>query len=163
VTKALLRTSIACMIGLASIGFGTAQQCNGIWLSVAADAHRCFPPGTGERFKDCADCPEMVVVPAGTFTMGSPPDEPHREGAREDQVKVTFASPFAIGAFAVTRREFAAFVSATNYTLDEGCYFWTGTTWEERSDRSWRSPGFAQDENHPVTCVDLKAAKAYAA
>jgi hypothetical protein len=29
----------------------------------------------GETFKDCDDCPEMVVVPAGEFTMGSPPDE----------------------------------------------------------------------------------------
>jgi formylglycine-generating enzyme required for sulfatase activity len=163
VTKALLRTSIVCVIGLSSLGVSHAQPCDGIWLSVAADAHRCFRPGTGERFKDCADCPEMVVAPAGTFTMGSPPDEPQREGAREDQVPVSIATPFAIGAFAVTRREFAAFVSATNYTLDQGCYFWTGTTWEERSDRSWRSPGFAQDENHPVTCVDLKAAKAYAA
>jgi hypothetical protein len=43
--------------------------------------------------------------------------------------------------------------------LDEGCYFWTGTTWEERSDRSWRLPGFTQDDHHPVTCVDLKPPK----
>ena len=76
---------------------------------------------------------------------------------------VTIAKPFAIGAFAVKRGEFAAFVAATNYAVDQGCYFWTGTTWEERSDKSWRSPGFAQDDHHPVTCVDLKAAKAYAA
>ena len=55
------------------------------------------------------------------------------------------------------------FVAATNHKLDEGCYFWTGTTWEERSDRSWQSPGFAQDDRHPVTCVDLNAAKAYVA
>jgi len=162
VTKALLRTGIACVIGLTSIGFSAAQRCDGIWLSVAADEHLCLRPGVGERFKDCRDCPEMVVVPAGTFTMGSPPDEPQREGAREDQVPVTIATPFAIGAFAVTRHEFAAFVSGTNYKLDEGCYFWTGTTWEERSDRSWRSPGFIQEDHHPVTCIDLKAAKAYA-
>jgi hypothetical protein len=77
----------------------------------------------------------MVVVPAGQFAMGSPPDEPERDGAREDQVRVTFAKPFAIGAFAVTRGEFAIFVAATGYTLDEGCYFWTGITWEERADR----------------------------
>lgn len=124
----------------------------------------CAPtPGKGERFKDCADCPELVVVPAGQFVMGSPPDEPEREAAREDQVRVTIAKPFAIGAFAVTRGEFAAFVAATGYEVDAGCYFWTGTTWENRADRSWRAPGFEQDDRHPVTCVDLKSARAYVA
>jgi formylglycine-generating enzyme required for sulfatase activity len=159
----LLGIGVAGMVWLAAIGLSAAQQCDGIWVFVAANERRCLGPGAAERFKDCADCPEMVVVPAGRFTMGSPPNEAEREGAREDQVAVTIASPFAIGAFAITRREFAAFVTATDYKLDEGCYFWTGTTWEERSDRSWRLPGFTQDDHHPVTCVDLKAAKAYVA
>jgi formylglycine-generating enzyme required for sulfatase activity len=151
------------MAALLPIGPSLAQVCDGVLISVGAGETRCMQPGAGERFRDCADCPEMVVVPAGTFTMGSPANEPERDAEREDQVQVRFARPFAIGAFAVTRGEFAAFVAATGYTLDEGCWFWTGTTWEERSDRSWQSPGFAQDERHPVTCVDLKAAKAYAA
>src|SRR5262245_65359430 len=100
-TKALLRTGIACLIGLTSIGFSIAQQCDGIWLSVAADEHRCLRPGVGERFKDCFDCPEMVVVPAGTFTMGSPPDEPQRERATEDQAPVTIPTPLATAPFSV--------------------------------------------------------------
>ena len=33
----------------------------------------CIKPGSGASFKDCPDCPEMVIVPAGGFTMGSPP------------------------------------------------------------------------------------------
>ncbi len=32
-------------------------------------------PGTRAQFQDCADCPEMVVIPAGEFTMGSPPSD----------------------------------------------------------------------------------------
>ena len=32
-------------------------------------------PAPGTVFRDCADCPEMVVVPAGSFTMGSPEEE----------------------------------------------------------------------------------------
>ena len=162
-TSGMMRAVFASMVVLASVGSGAAQTCDGIWVSLGAEERRCLRPGASERFKDCPDCPEMVVVPAGTFTMGSPPNEPLREGEREDQVLVDIAAPFAIGAFAITRREFTAFAAATNYKLDEGCYFWTGTTWEERSDRSWRSPGFAQDDYHPVTCVDLKAAEAYAA
>jgi formylglycine-generating enzyme required for sulfatase activity len=156
-------TAMISVIGMLLIGPSAAQQCDGVEVPLGTRASRCLKPGADERFKDCADCPEMVVVPAGTFTMGSPPDEPQREGEREDQVRVTIARPFAIGAFAVMRGEFAAFVAATGYKLDEGCYFWTGTTWEEQLDRSWQSPGFAQDDRHPVTCVDLKAAKAYVA
>jgi formylglycine-generating enzyme required for sulfatase activity len=156
------RLAMAMFIGLLSPSASAAQSCGGVDLTIATNERRCLRPGSGERFKDCAECPEMVVAPAGTFVMGSPPTEPEREGERENQVLVGIAKPFAIGAFAVTRGEFAAFVAATNYVVDGGCYFWTGKTWEERLDRSWRSPGFSQDERHPVTCVDLKAAKAYA-
>jgi formylglycine-generating enzyme required for sulfatase activity len=158
-----LRFGLVGIILLLAAGPAASQRCDGVEVGVGAGMTRCLQPGAGERFKDCPDCPEMVVVPAGQFAMGSPPDEPERDGAREDQVRVTFAKPFAIGAFAVTRGEFAIFVAATGYTLDEGCYFWTGITWEERADRSWQSPGFDQDDRHPVTCVDLKAAKAYTA
>lgn len=158
-----LRLCLVWMILFLAIGPAASQRCEGVEVGVGADRDRCFQPGAGERFKDCSDCPEMVVVPAGQFVMGSPPDEPERDGEREDQVRATIAKPFAIGAFAVTRGEFAAFVAATGHKLDEGCYVWTGTTWEERADRSWHSPGFDQDDRHPVTCVDLKAAKAYAA
>jgi formylglycine-generating enzyme required for sulfatase activity len=158
-----LRLYLVWMMLLLAIGPATSQQCVDVAVGVGADINRCLQPGAGERFKDCPDCREMVVVPAGHFVMGSPPEEPERDGEREDQVRVSIAKSFAIGAFAVTRGEFAVFVEATGHKLDEGCYFWTGATWDERADRSWHSPGFDQDDRHPVTCVDLKAAKAYAA
>jgi len=61
----------------------------------------------------------MVVVPAGRFTMGSPADEPERNSfLSEDQLVVTIAKPFAVGRFAVTRGEFAAFVAATGHKTD---------------------------------------------
>lgn len=157
-----LRMCLVSMISLVAVGPAISQRCEGVEVAVDEGMTRCLQPGAGERFKDCPDCPEMVVAAAGQFVMGSQLDEQERNGEREDQVRVIIAKPFAIGAFAVTRGEFAAFVVATNYQLDEGCYFWTGTTWEERADRSWRSPGFDQDDRDPVTCVDLKAAKAYA-
>ena len=114
-----------------------------------------------EMFKDCADCPQMVVIPAGNFTMGSPDDEPKRVNEHEDQARVSIIKPFAVGVFAVTRGEFAAFASATNHKPDGGCYVRTGTEWKEQPDRSWRSPGFAQDHRHPVTCVNWNDAQAY--
>jgi formylglycine-generating enzyme required for sulfatase activity len=76
-------------------------------------------PGSGESFRDCEACPEMVVVPAGSFTMGSSPQEiaalkkeytdtehlPDREGP---QHRVSIARPFAVGKFEVTFGEWDA-------------------------------------------------------
>jgi formylglycine-generating enzyme required for sulfatase activity len=54
-------------------------------------------------FTDCAtDCPEMVVIPAGSFAMGSPPDEPGRQLTEAPQHNVTIAKPFAVAKFEVT-------------------------------------------------------------
>ena len=56
---------------------------------VASAGPSSVPQGAASKnmFKDCADCPEMVIVPAGSFTMGSPEDEPKRVGEHEDQVR----------------------------------------------------------------------------
>jgi caspase domain-containing protein len=53
-------------------------RCDGIEIAVGATERRCMKPGAGQIFKDCENCPEMVVVPAGNFLMGSPTDEPER-------------------------------------------------------------------------------------
>ncbi len=71
-------------------------------------------PGTS--FRDCDDCQEMVVVPAGRFTMGSPESEAGRGIDEGPQREVTIAKPFAVGKFEVTFEEWDACVSAG------GCY-----------------------------------------
>ena len=53
----------------------------------------------------------MVVVPAGTFTMGSPPSEPGRSSDEGPQHKVTIANPFAVGKFEATFDQWDACVS----------------------------------------------------
>ena len=63
----------------------------------------------GSTIKDCAQCPEMVVVPAGSFVMGSPMTEKFR-GA-EAQHPVTIGKPFAVSKFEVTFDEWAACVA----------------------------------------------------
>jgi formylglycine-generating enzyme required for sulfatase activity len=114
---------------------------------------RAFVPGNGhaEWFTDHPQGQEMVVVPAGTFMMGSLKKEPDRHSSEGPQHKVTIAQPFAVGRPGITRGQFAAFVHNTNYravsTID---------------DRSWRNRGFAQDDNHPVVCVNWDEANAYA-
>ncbi len=111
---------------------------------------RWFLPGAGktEWFKDIENGPEMVVVPSGTFMMGSPKNEPQRYDNENPRHQVTIPKLLAIGRCAVTRGQFAAFVSATGYDAGTGS-------------GSWRYPGFAQDDDHPVTCVNWDDAQAY--
>ncbi len=57
-----------------------------------------------ETFRDCSDCPEMVVIPSGNFMMGNSnraPDEKPRH-------LVTFDYTFAVGKFEVTQAEWRA-------------------------------------------------------
>jgi formylglycine-generating enzyme required for sulfatase activity len=57
---------------------------------------------SGEIFQDCTSCPEMVVVPAGTFLMGSPNTEINRRGDEGPQHKVVIRKPFAVSRFEIT-------------------------------------------------------------
>jgi formylglycine-generating enzyme required for sulfatase activity len=66
-------------------------------------------------FKECDKCPEIVVVPAGSFTMGSPANEAERVSDEGPQHSVTMAKPFAVGRFAVAFDEWDACVA------DGGC------------------------------------------
>ena len=66
-------------------------------------------------FKECTNCPEMVVVPAGSFKMGSPATEPGRSAEEGPQHMITIARPFAVGRFEVTFDEWDACVA------DGGC------------------------------------------
>jgi formylglycine-generating enzyme required for sulfatase activity len=68
-----------------------------------------------EVFRECAACPEMIVVPAGQFTMGSPVSEPVRRENEGPQHVVALSRPFAVGRFALTFDEWDA------CTADGGC------------------------------------------
>ena len=66
----------------------------------------------GRMFRDCPECPEMVVVPAGSFTMGSSPHEEGREDREGPQRLVRIPKPYAVGKYEVTFREWDACVTA---------------------------------------------------
>ncbi|WP_201159835.1 SUMF1/EgtB/PvdO family nonheme iron enzyme, partial [Rhodoplanes elegans] len=117
----------------------------------------------GDRFTDCAGCPEMVVVPAGRFGMGSPDTEPQRTANEGPVQTVAIAKPFAVGRTEVTVEQYAAFVAATGRPTASSCYTLEDGNVEARAGRSWRDPGFAQAGDHPVVCVGWHDAEAYAA
>jgi formylglycine-generating enzyme required for sulfatase activity len=134
----------------------------------------------GQTFRDCSDCPEMVVIPAGSFLMGSSAEEAARDleyvvpkgeikGAREDmslehpQHEVSFSRAFAVGKYPVTRGEFATFVHETGYSVENGCTVWIDHTYPLRQDAGWQNPGFSQTDRDPVVCVNRQDIKAYLA
>lgn len=63
----------------------------------------------GDTFSDCRDCPEMIVLPAGEFVMGSPPEEAERRD-NEPQRRITFARPFAMSRTPITWNQWEACV-----------------------------------------------------
>lgn len=65
----------------------------------------------GKVFKDCERCPEMVVVPAGTFLQGAAADDPLATPMEQPQRRISIARPFAAGVFEVTMAEWDACVA----------------------------------------------------
>src|SRR5688572_11882421 len=99
-----------------------------------------------------ASVPDTVVVPAGTFVLGSPEDEPGRQPVEGPQQHIAIAQPLGVGKFAVTVDQFAAFVADSGHRPGTTCGQWDGTDWRQRPG-SFMSPGFAQGGNHPAVCV----------
>lgn len=58
-----------------------------------------------DRFYDCANCPWMRAIPAGTTPFGSPASEPGRGSDEPVQADVRIERPFAIGVYEVTIAE----------------------------------------------------------
>jgi hypothetical protein len=114
-----------------------------------------------DTFKECDNCPELVVVPAGSFTMGSPAREAGRYYDEGPQHTVTIGKPFAVAKFHVTVDQFTAFVTETKYDAGSKCWTYEDGKSEERPGRSWRNPGFTQGGSYPAVCLNWNDAKAY--
>jgi len=107
----------------------------------------------------------FVVIPAGEFLFGS-----HEGDPDEHEVKRVSVASFSMATTEVTRAQFAAFVSDTGYMTTAqsssaavmGCYSYNSNgTFAHRETGSWRDLGFAQSDNHPVSCVSIDDALAY--
>jgi formylglycine-generating enzyme required for sulfatase activity len=104
---------VLCLVGLITYGvvvlvglFPKAADWDVSQSVLTAEAERALKPG--DRFHECANCPEMVVVPAGSFIMGSPANEAGRGSDEGPQHEVIIGQPFAVGKFEVTVGEWNA-------------------------------------------------------
>lgn len=93
-----------------------------------------------DTFKDCVECPEMIVVPAGSIIMGSPATETDRGVDEGPQHRITIRQRFAVSKFAITSKEWQTCVS------QRGC--------RDDADDGW-------GERHPVTGPSWNDAQSY--
>lgn len=116
--------------------------------------YRAF--GAIKGFKDCAQCPEMVKIPAGSFDMG----RAARDGEKSDQHRVTVPA-FAMGRTEVTVAQWAAFARETGAIEQQtGCRAPLHSEGKSQAE-GWRNPGYPQTDAHPVSCVDWEDAQKY--
>lgn len=137
------------LLAMAAVVRAEAQQ--------ATDRELAAHPGA--VFADCADCPTLVVVPSGTFAMGSRADDPVRDASEGPRHRVAIERPLALERVEVTVAQFRAFVRDTG----EACDVWRDGQWSERPGYSWRVPGFPQGNDHPAACLSWDDAQAYLA
>ena len=84
----------------------TAEEADG------RGARQEFTVFVGLPFRDCAECPQLVRVPAGSFMMGAPEEEEGSSSAERPVHQVDFTAPFAIGVHEVTFAQWDACVAA---------------------------------------------------
>lgn len=135
----------------------------GLATTVIAASSLAQEPGSA--FRDCADCPEMVVLPSGTFQMGADRMEPMRGGEMRPQGPVrtvTISAPFAIGKYEVTVGEWRAFVEDTGHQPSD-CKVWGGD--QRRFGQTWEDPDYGRPiaDNDPLVCVYWTEAQTFAA
>lgn len=118
-------------------------------------------PAPGKTLRDCPECPELVVIAAGAFTMGSTPEETAGAGVpeararnEEPSVTVTIARSFAIGRYELTIGEFRAFARDTGFKATPGCFGFKNKSWALFPEATWEAPGHPVTDRHPAMCLN---------
>jgi formylglycine-generating enzyme required for sulfatase activity len=137
-----------------------------------ARLYASFKPGqvVTDKFLDrSGSAPALVVVPTGSFMMGSPGSEEGHRSNEEPQREVKIAAGFALGRDDVTVVQFRAFVSDADYQTDAE-KLGTSSAYDEESGRmidrhgaSWKDDflGEKAADNLPVVHVSWNDAQAY--
>ena len=106
--------------------------------------------------------PELVVIPAGKYLMGS--DGPHAKREEQPVREIVLSRPLGVARTETTVAEFARFVESAGYRVQRGCWYHSADgSWLENGSATWLAPGFDQAEDYPVTCINHRDASVYAA
>ena len=146
-----------------SLGRPTCLLVFVVVAALALTAHVRATERPDRAFQECADCPQMIAIPAGSFIMGSPAGEPGRFDSEGPQHAVSIRA-FALGKYDVTSAEFLAFLEETGYQ-PAPCNPILNMSWHAAGKgRAYSSsPSSFEPPRWPAVCLDWKDAQAYIA
>ena len=109
---------------------------------------------------------KLRLIPPGEFTMGNADENPFAAPEDKPQHRVRLTKPFYLGTHEVTVGHFREFVTATKTktfaeTDPQGAQVADVTGYHKVPGTNWRTPGFPQTDDHPVTCVTWAEATAF--
>ncbi len=103
---------------------------------------------------------KLILIPAGEFLMGSEASDKEAADDEKPKHKVRITRPFYLGSTEVTVGQFRRFAESERYRTEAERDKRGGFGWNEKEAKfsqgynyNWRSPGFAQDDDHPVVNV----------
>jgi formylglycine-generating enzyme required for sulfatase activity len=110
---------------------------------------------------------KFVLIPAGSFTMGSPNAEAGRSSSEGPQSKITIKKPFYLATHLVTVKHFREFVKSSGHTTYAEVHK-NGKRWNPTRERveddasfSWQNPGWPLEDDQPVVGVIHDDAEAF--
>ncbi len=107
-------------------------------------------------FKDCPECPDLVIIPKGVANLGSGANDPDRQPGEQPATVAPVPKPLAFGRLEIQRQEFSRFVEETSFHSTTAC-----DVGKRRGVFNWQNPGFEQDERHPVVCLSQTEVRQY--
>jgi formylglycine-generating enzyme required for sulfatase activity len=131
-------------------------------LLLAGGTYGDAASAAGKIFRDCRDCPEMVIVPPGEFVMGQDGGEADRFEGPPHRVTIDYS--FAVGRFELTQGQYRRFVAATGHkTAGTGCNAFFGDKVIPLPNTNWSDPGYGRPvrDDEPVACLRWSDAKSY--
>ena len=150
----------------------------GLYFALSSFRPQVKPDAKGELDGTAAATAEITnsigmklkLIQPGTFRMGSPEEEEGRADNEGPQHEVEITKAFYMGAYPVTKGQFAAFVQDDGYQTDaekDGKGGWgfdlATVKWEQKPEYTWRRPDFTQGDNHPVVDASWNDATAFCA
>ena len=108
------------------------KTCGGRFIELSNGRRICVELGGQSSFRDCKTCPEMVVIPAGTFQMGSPVAETLRSSTEGPQHTMTIPRPFAVSKYEVTKQQWSDCAACSSRRIDQDGHLpKSGITWDD--------------------------------
>ena len=111
---------------------------------------------------------QMIAIPNGTFTMGSPASEPLRN-ADEKQHQVKIQNNLYFSKYETTVAQFRQFVNSTGHRTDAEKYGFGGSRlnpvngdMNQINGANWRNPNASSSDSHPVVQISWNDATAFA-